>query len=100
MNLNYSLRLILNSKALTFHTSSGILLDEPLASELAATPLLLQAPIPDQPCQLHIDLHGFRGYSVAQLELTSTSRTTELYQCGDEYVGTARGSVAGCCENG
>lgn len=80
-------------------TSSGSLLDEPLPLERSCTPLSLCAPTsdPDRPCQLQVDLSSVRGYISSQLELTSTSRTTELYQGEDDYVGTSRGSEAGNC---
>lgn len=85
----------------TFIHSSGSLLDEPLSTERTATPLYICAPTsdPSQPCQLHVDLSSLRGYTSSQLELTSTSRTTELYLDEDDYVGTARGSVAGNCDS-
>ena len=82
---------------ITVFISSGSLLDEPLSKEQNTTPLSLCAPTsdPSQSCQLHVDLSNLCGYSSSQLELTSTSRTTELYLDEDDYVGTVRGSVAG-----
>ena len=81
--------------------SSGNLLDEPLPNEQQATPISLCAPTsdPHRPCQLHIDLSHLRGYISSHIELTSTSRTTELYRDEDDYVGTVRGSVAGNCDS-
>lgn len=81
--------------------SSGSLLDEPLSLERSSTPLSLCAPTsdPDQPCRLQVDFSSLRGYTSSQVGLTSTSRTTELYQDGDEYVGTVRGSEAGNCNS-
>lgn len=80
------------------YVRSGILLDEPLAVEKSAIPLILTAPAQDKPCYLHLDLQLLRGYTLSQLELTSSSRTTELYCSGDEYLGTAKGAVVGHCE--
>ena len=83
-------------------TSSGSLLDEPLSGGRCPTPISITAPTsdPDQPCRLHIDLSDLRGYIASQIELTTSSRTTELY-CNDddEYVGTVRGTVAGTCDS-
>ena len=81
--------------------SSGSLLDEPLSTERSATPLYICAPTsdPSQACQLRVDLSSLRGYTSSQLELTSTSRTTELYLDEDDYVGTARGGMAGNCDS-
>lgn len=87
---------------LVYLTSSGSLLDEPLPAGRRATPISLTAlsSNPDQSCRLQIDLSDLTGYIATQIELTTSSRTTELY-CDedDEYIGTVRGTVAGSCDS-
>ncbi|CAI8014017.1 hypothetical protein GBAR_LOCUS8807 [Geodia barretti] len=90
------------STVLYLVSSSGSLLDEPLSGGRCPTPISITAPTsdPDQPCRLHIDLSDLRGYIASQIELTTSSRTTELYcDDDDEYVGTVRGTVAGTCDS-
>ena len=85
--------------------SSGSLLEEAHPDGQSATPISLTAPTsdPNQPCRLHIDISDLRGYTLSQIELTTTSRTTELYRHADgdddEYVGTIRGNVVGTCDS-
>ena len=74
----------------TNNTSSGILLDEPLSSQKECTLLLLQ-PAPGEPCYLHINIQRMGGYCPTAVEITSGSRTVEVY-CDDEYLGTTRGA--------
>ena len=75
---------------LTHNTSSGILLDEPLSSQKERTLLLLQ-PAPGEPCYLHINIQRMGGYCPTAVEITSGSRTVEVYS-DDEYLGTTRGA--------
>ena len=70
--------------------SSGILLDEPLSSQKDRSLLLLQ-PAPGEPCYLHIDGQRLGGYCPTAVEMTSGSRTVEVYN-EDEYIGTAKGA--------
>lgn len=80
------------------HTlSSGIIIDEPYASERAV--VMLVQPASDESgeppaCYIGIDSAHLRGYFLSAIELISSSRTVELYsRPGQDYIETSRGSL-------
>lgn len=78
--------------------SSGVVLDEPYASERAEVTLVQPSSTGDgvEPplCYVGIDSSHVRGYFLAAIELISGSRTVELYDSpGQEYISTTRGSL-------
>jgi len=48
-------------------------------------------PCPWEPCYLHINIQRMGGYCPTAVEITSGSRTVEVYS-DDEYLGTTRGT--------
>ena len=81
----------------SFKHSSGVIMDEPYASERAEVTLVQPASTEDgaRPlCYINIDSSHLKGYFLAALELISASRTVELYSSPDhDYISTARGSL-------
>ena len=79
-------------------SSSGVIMDEPYASERAEVTLVQPAAIEDggesTSCYVDIDSSHLRGYFLAAIELISSSRTVELYSSpNQDYIGTSRGSL-------
>ena len=78
--------------------SSGVIMDEPYASERAVVMLVQPSPSNDDseppPCYIGIDSAHLRGYFLSAIELISSSRTVELYSSpGQDYIETSKGTL-------
>jgi hypothetical protein len=78
-------------------SSSGVIMDEPYASERAVMMLVQPSSSDDDeppPCYIGIDSAHLRGYFLSAIELISSSRTVELYgRPGQDYIQTSKGTL-------